>query len=321
MADKYSMLAFTLDNQDKAKDLLHKLQELDTHDDNIKIKDAAFANKVSKGRVELKQSDDMGGGRGAFGGGAIGLLAGTMVAGPLGAAVGGAIGATVAGLYAKLRDSGVNDKFMKQVSEKVEEGKTVLFIMYSGEISQDMVNTMRNYNADVVHGTLPAQAEKAVVATYEAEGEEIANEIEVFTDQATEADIEPVEAVIAPIVAHAAEPPPPLPPEAAVPLAAVAAAAEAVQETPPPAPDNLTVIDGIGPKVNAALNGAGITTYSRLARASEAEMRDALGRAGMVVPKTLTTWPHQARYAAQGEWQELYKFNAKRKLAAKGLSS
>jgi predicted flap endonuclease-1-like 5' DNA nuclease len=82
-----------------------------------------------------------------------------------------------------------------------------------------------------------------------------------------------------------------------------------------PAPDNLTVIDGIGPKVNKALAAAGITTYDRLMRASEFELREALLRSGVLPPKALGTWPRQARYAAEGDWRELYKFNAKRKLA------
>jgi predicted flap endonuclease-1-like 5' DNA nuclease len=79
----------------------------------------------------------------------------------------------------------------------------------------------------------------------------------------------------------------------------------------------LTVIEGIGPKVNAALNAAGITTYAQVARASEVEMREALLRAGMIPPKSLETWPRQAAFAVQGDWPELYKYNAKRKLAAK----
>jgi uncharacterized membrane protein len=308
MAEQNSMVVFTLDSKDKAHDLLKKLRDMDIEDENIEIKEAAFAHKVSRGRIKLEQSADLGGGRGALGGGAIGVIAGTMVAGPLGAAVGGVVGGAVAGLYAKLRDSGVNDRFMKDVSKSVEEGKTALFIMYTGEVSQAMLGTLRDYNASLIHGTLPAQAETVVVETLAAEGEEVAPEIEVFTEEATEADIEPVEEVIAPIVAHAAEPPPPAP--TAPDLAPSA-----------PTPENLTVIEGIGPKVNGALTAAGITTYSRLANASEAELREALLRAGVIPPKSLETWPKQAKLASQGEWQELYKLNAKRKLAAKKKTS
>jgi len=103
-------------------------------------------------------------------------------------------------------------------------------------------------------------------------------------------------------------------------LFAFTALAQAAEPPPPEtkvAADNLTVIDGIGPKVNKALTVAGITTYDRLANASEAEMRAAIASAGMVPPKSLDTWPRQAKYAEAGEWQELYKFNAKRKLAAR----
>lgn len=289
MAKNNTLVVFTVDTKEQAHDLLKRLQQIDIDDDEIEIREAAFATKLSRGRVKLEQSDDLGGGRGAFGGGAIGLIAGTIVAGPVGAAVGGMLGAAVTGMYAQLRDSGVNNDFMQQVGKQLEPGKTALFIMYTGVLGQDMLDTLREYNATLAFGTLPEETTTTVTEAYEETGEEIVAEMDVFTEEASEEDAEATEVDIA------------------------VAAATAHPETNPAA-DNLTVIDGIGPKISDALIAAGITTYEQLYRSSEVSLRETLKEARMVIPRSLPTWPAQAKLAADGDWKGLYKYNAKRKL-------
>ncbi|MBZ0276823.1 MAG: ATP synthase F1 subunit gamma [Anaerolineae bacterium] len=69
--------------------------------------------------------------------------------------------------------------------------------------------------------------------------------------------------------------------------------------------DDLTRIEGIGPKIAAALNAAGITTFDQLAQSSEAELTTAIEAAGMRLAPSLPTWAEQASYAAQGDWDGL----------------
>lgn len=69
--------------------------------------------------------------------------------------------------------------------------------------------------------------------------------------------------------------------------------------------DDLTEIEGIGPKTAEALRKAGISTYARLAASNEEEIRSALLDAGMSRTDA-STWPEQARYAVQGDWQGLH---------------
>ncbi len=292
MSKESTLVVFTLDSKEKARELLKQLDELDAADDNIEITEAAFATKVSRGRVKLEQFNDLGAGRGAFGGGTIGLIAGTVVAGPLGAAVGGVVGAAVTGLYTHLRDSGVNNSFMKEVSDKLEPGKTNLFIVYNGTLSDKMLAALRDFDASLSHGTLPAEATAALASAYAETGEEVTGELDVYTAEATEADAEPTETDLAPTVA--------------------AAAVETAEAAAPV--DNLTVIDGIGPKISQALAAAGITTFNDLHRASEIHLREILTADRMIIPTSLPTWPRQAGLAAAGDWKELHKYNAKRKL-------
>jgi hypothetical protein len=69
--------------------------------------------------------------------------------------------------------------------------------------------------------------------------------------------------------------------------------------------DDLTVIEGIGHKMAAALKAAGIGTYTRLAAASEGEIRAAIEAAGLRLAPTLRTWSEQAAYAERGDWDGL----------------
>jgi predicted flap endonuclease-1-like 5' DNA nuclease len=64
------------------------------------------------------------------------------------------------------------------------------------------------------------------------------------------------------------------------------------------APDDLTRIEGIGPKMAAALVAGGITTYTQLAESDEAGLRAAIAAAGMRFSPSLVTWPQQAKLLA-----------------------
>ncbi|MBZ0274944.1 MAG: hypothetical protein K8I60_02295 [Anaerolineae bacterium] len=69
--------------------------------------------------------------------------------------------------------------------------------------------------------------------------------------------------------------------------------------------DDLTVVEGIGPKMSAALAAAGIDTYAKLAATSEDALRAAVEAAGMRLAPSLSTWAEQAGYAAKGDWDGL----------------
>ncbi len=72
--------------------------------------------------------------------------------------------------------------------------------------------------------------------------------------------------------------------------------------------DDLTKIEGIGPKINELLNNAGIYTFAKLSSTKYEKLKTILEEAGerfrMHDP---STWPNQAEIAAQGKWEELKK--------------
>lgn len=77
-----------------------------------------------------------------------------------------------------------------------------------------------------------------------------------------------------------------------------------VEEAIPSEPDDLTRIEGIGPKINQLLGAAGISTYAQLADADIDFIDSKLDEAGITFAHP-GTWPEQAKFASEGKWEEL----------------
>ena len=73
--------------------------------------------------------------------------------------------------------------------------------------------------------------------------------------------------------------------------------------------DDLKKIEGIGPKIESLLNQAGIKNFATLARTPVEKLKEILRAAGsrfrLADP---TTWPRQARMAAEERWEELQDY-------------
>lgn len=70
--------------------------------------------------------------------------------------------------------------------------------------------------------------------------------------------------------------------------------------------DDLTILEGIGPKVAKALNEAGIASFADLAHADSAKVQEALNAAGMQMMNP-EGWIEQAELAAKGDKEGLAK--------------
>lgn len=68
--------------------------------------------------------------------------------------------------------------------------------------------------------------------------------------------------------------------------------------------DDLTVIEGIGPKIADVLRQAGILSFRQLSQEDPAHLRQILEDAGLRLSDP-TTWPRQAALAASGDWDAL----------------
>jgi predicted flap endonuclease-1-like 5' DNA nuclease len=87
----------------------------------------------------------------------------------------------------------------------------------------------------------------------------------------------------------------------------------AVQSVAAPAkPDDLTELEGIGPKVAKLLEGVGITTFKQLAEADLAKLRETLDGAGYKYMEP-AGWVEQAALAAKGDKEGLAKLQSELK--------
>jgi predicted flap endonuclease-1-like 5' DNA nuclease len=83
--------------------------------------------------------------------------------------------------------------------------------------------------------------------------------------------------------------------------------------------DDLERIKGIGPKIAAALQAAGISTYAQLAKARESTLRAVLAQAGIRLAPSLGTWAKQASYLAKGDEQGLANYLRRQRSSKRGL--
>jgi len=73
--------------------------------------------------------------------------------------------------------------------------------------------------------------------------------------------------------------------------------------------DDLTIVEGIGPKIAEVLTTAGIKSYADLAGKSAEDIKALLVEAGDQFNTAVTdTWPAQAKLAAEGKFDELKKW-------------
>jgi uncharacterized membrane protein len=121
------LVVLKFDDTEQAGEVFESLKKIQ-HSGQLKIDDAAVIVKDASGKVHLKNQLDTGVKMGAVGGGLLGLLLASVffpVAGLLIGALGGA-------LIGKTLHLGVDQDFVKEVTESLEPGTSALFVMGSG---------------------------------------------------------------------------------------------------------------------------------------------------------------------------------------------
>jgi uncharacterized membrane protein len=86
----------------------------------------------------------------------IGLLAGLLLGGPVGGLIGGAAIGAIAGA---LKDFGIDDKFIRGVTESLKPDTSMLFLMGQAQDRQQFEAEIAPFRAAVVSTTLSEQDE------------------------------------------------------------------------------------------------------------------------------------------------------------------
>jgi predicted flap endonuclease-1-like 5' DNA nuclease len=80
---------------------------------------------------------------------------------------------------------------------------------------------------------------------------------------------------------------------------------EAMHDAAPSVPNDLKIIEGIGPKIEHILHEAGIHTFTILAGASITDLEKIVKHDAGITIAHPDTWPEQAALARDGQWEQL----------------
>jgi uncharacterized membrane protein len=156
------VLAFErMDGAEQVRDKLYDLQKREL----IKLEDAAVVVRNEKGRAKVKQAHSLVG-AGALGGAFWGMLIGLLFLAPwLGLIAGAASGA----LAGKLGDIGIDDSFIKEVSNAIEPGNSALFLLVQEAQMERIVDEMSEYEFEIIETNLSPEDETQLRETFAAE--------------------------------------------------------------------------------------------------------------------------------------------------------
>ena len=127
----------------------------------IKIVNAAVLRKDADGKLHIKETADMGGGKGAVIGGVLGGVVGVL-AGPVGwAALGGA---AIGGLAAKLHDGGFKDERLKKLGAGLGPGNSAIVAVVEHTWVREVEKAMAEAGADVLTEQISADVAQQLQA-------------------------------------------------------------------------------------------------------------------------------------------------------------
>ncbi|PIE44538.1 MAG: hypothetical protein CSA50_00040 [Gammaproteobacteria bacterium] len=136
----------------------------------VDVADAVVAHVNDKGKIKLNQMVNLWS-VGASGGALWGLLIGLLFLNPL---IGVVAGASIGALSGALSDYGINDNFMKDVSEVLKPGQAALFLMVRTHASDKVIERLSEKGGKVLRTNLDTEKEAAVKDAFNKAHAEVA---------------------------------------------------------------------------------------------------------------------------------------------------
>jgi len=155
LEDHQQLVAITFDDTLKAQEALLATSRL-VKNNLMTLNDAAIVTKTNNGKIKINQTRDLDTGHGALAGSWWGLLAGILLFAPIPGVV---LGAAAGGIWAKLRDVGINDDQMKKMGEDIRPGDAALFLLVDRANWGEFNAEMRRFDGEVLATTLGAETE------------------------------------------------------------------------------------------------------------------------------------------------------------------
>ena len=158
------MIVAAFQDEGAAKEALKTLREA-KKEGLIQIENAAVLRKDEKGKLHIRETHDMGGGKGAalggVGGAAVGLIAGAALAAPV------AVGALIGGLVAKLRDSGFSNQRLETLGESLQPGSSAIIAVVEHTWVAQVEEALAEAEADLMTAEIGADIAGQLEAGHE----------------------------------------------------------------------------------------------------------------------------------------------------------
>jgi uncharacterized membrane protein len=157
------LIAIAYPDKETAETVRARLMQLMT-EHAIELADAVVVDRNDDGKVKLHQLRSpaaTGAAGGALWGGLIGLL---FLAPLLGAAVGAAAG----GAAGAVTDVGINDRFMKDLGQKLRRGGAALIVLVRKVTADKVLPQIASYGGEVIQTSLDNESEERLREALEA---------------------------------------------------------------------------------------------------------------------------------------------------------
>jgi uncharacterized membrane protein len=148
-----------------AEEALGKLEQLQTQQ-LITIHDGAVVTWPEGDKKPKTRQLHSLAGAGAMGGAFWGFLFGLLFFIPL---LGMAVGAAMGALSGSMADVGIDDKFIKQVRDKITPGTSALFLMTSGAVEDKVRAAFEGTDMELIQTNLSAEQEQKLREAFEEE--------------------------------------------------------------------------------------------------------------------------------------------------------
>jgi uncharacterized membrane protein len=153
----FALVVFTFDDENEARNALNALRNLEKAG-RLSIDDSAVIRRAEDGKIHVDNKVDSSVKGGAAVGGMLGLIIGGILF-PIGGLILGAVGGAAVG---KMMDTGVDKKFVEDVSNSLQPGSSALFVTATGGDPAAVVAALHQFKGTVYHTNLSSEAEQSL---------------------------------------------------------------------------------------------------------------------------------------------------------------
>ena len=166
------LVVLGFDGLSAADEVLNKLRSLKAQH-LLDLEDAVVVERDADGKVHMKQAVNLtklGATSGGLSGALWGTLVGLLFLNPLaGMVIGASAGAGAGALSGSLMDYGVNDEFVKQLSQTIPNNSSALFVLVREVTMDKVVSEIQAWQPRVLNTSLSGEQEAKLAEALKAQ--------------------------------------------------------------------------------------------------------------------------------------------------------